>query len=206
MIFGLIIFSESILHAQNFKFGLLTGFDIANARLTNKPDIEGDLRIYYPMISFNANGYIGFRSARFWGLSVEPGFIQKGGVQLMNKEDKKDDLKFKLNYIQIPILADFYLTNKLFISIGPELAYMLNAKVKSKDNSNDISDIYDNDFEISGLIGINYNIIKKLDIALRYSHGLSYTMKIIWRGDFGDYLGKSKEYNQYFQLLVRLKI
>lgn len=28
------------------------------------------------MVSFNANGYIGFRSESFWVMSLEPGFIQ----------------------------------------------------------------------------------------------------------------------------------
>ena len=206
IVFCLIIFSEGIINAQKFKFGLLVGLDIANAHLTDKPDIEGDLRMYYPMIAFNANGFIEFKSTGFVGFSTEPGFIQKGGLQKYDKDNKDDDVRIQLNYIQIPILVDLYMSNKLFLSIGPELAYMINARAKSKDNSYDISNLYDNEFEISGLIGINYNIIEKIDVGLRYSHGLSYTMKILWRSGFGDYVGESKDYNQYFQLIVKFRI
>jgi len=201
-IFGLIILSGLNIYAQDFKFGLLAGFDVVNARLTNKPETEGDSRVFYPMISFNANGYVGFKSARFWGISCEPGFIQKGGVT----KGVNNNIRIQLNYIQIPILFDFFIQDKIFISVGPELSYMINAKARSKDNSNDISDLYDKDFEVSGMIGINYNIIDKLDLGLRYNHGLTYISKIAWTNAIGEFQGESKEYNQYFQLVVRFKI
>ena len=83
---------------------------------------------------------------------------------------------------------------------------MINAKAKTKDNSNDISEFYDNKFELSGLIGINYTINKNVDIGLRYNHGLTYTSKITWVDSMGNLLDNSKEYNQYIQLIIRLKI
>ena len=204
--FALILFSGLSLKAQDIKFGVLAGLDVAKAHMTNIPDIAKDATAYYPMISFNINGYAGYKSAGFWGLSVEPGFIQKGGVVQYDKDSQDDDVRFQLFYAQLPILADFYITDKFFASIGPEFAYLINAKAKSKDHSNDIWSFYDNYFEISGLIGLNYNIIEKVDIGLRYSHGITYTRKITWTDENGKPLGESKEYNQYFQLIVRFKI
>lgn len=62
--------------SQNFKFGLAAGIDITNAHLTNKPDgYYSDNQVYYPMIAYNFNGYIGYKQSESWGLSIEPGFI-----------------------------------------------------------------------------------------------------------------------------------
>ena len=66
--------------------------------------------------------------------------------------------------------------------------------------------MYDRRFELSGFIGINYNVIDNLDIGLRYNHGLTYTSKIIWINELGEETGVSKDYNQYFQLILRFKI
>jgi len=199
---GLLVISNLTAFSQNFKFGLVAGFDIANAHLTNKPDGFGDNQVYYPMIAYNFNGYIGYKKTESWGLSIEPGFIQKGGRQ----KSSDDYIRFNLNYIQLPVLFDYYIADKFYVSIGPELSYMMNAKVKSKDNSNDITDLYDRRFELSGLVGINYRIIDKLDIGLRYNHGLTYTSKITWTNEFGESVGELKDYNQYFQLIVKWKI
>ena len=206
---GLIFLIGMKINAQGIKFGLTAGSVFANANLTNKPDHYGHYRVYYPMLSYNINGYIGYKSAGFWGLSAEPGIIQKGGIQRYDKSTKNDDLRFQLNYLQLPLLAEIYFNDKLFASIGPEIAYMMNAKVTNKIFSkykSDITKLYDNKFELSGIIGINYNIIQKIDVGLRYNHGLTYTQEIIWTDEIGTPLGTSKEYNQYIQFILRFKI
>ena len=201
-----LIFSFSILlslkaSAQEFKFGASTGSTFANATLTDKPEDFNNERIYYPQAFFNLNGYVGYKSKSFWGVSLEPGFIQKGG-----KTKGDYNSKIKQNYFQLPILADLYVGEKFYLSIGPEIAYMINAKVKSDIDKSDITDIYDNRLELSALIGVNYNIYKNFDIGLRYNRGLTYTQELIWTGDTGEIVGTSKVYNQYFQFLVKFKI
>lgn len=201
LILGLLLASGLNANAQNLKFGILAGFDVANSHLTNKPN-GYDSRFYYPIISFNANGYVGYKNAGFWGISAEPGFIQKGGRQ----KGIDDDIRIHLNYLQLPILLDLYMSDKIFISIGPELSYMINAKAKSKHYSNNITEWYEKRVELSAIVGINYQLTDKLDIGFRYNHGLTYTSKIIFTDEFGTELRDIKEYNQYFQLLVRFKI
>lgn len=206
ILLGLLLSFKTNIFAQEINYGLLGGIDFANARLTNKPKANGDSRIFHPMVSFNVNGYIGYKISRLWGLSAEPGFIQKGGVMLYDKENKDDNKRLQLNYLQLPILVDFYMGEKLFLSVGPEFAYMINAKLKSKDNLQDISKFYENDFEISGVLGINYNIHANFDIGIRYNHGLTYSSILTLRDADGASIGESKEYNQYFQVFVRFKL
>jgi hypothetical protein len=201
ILLGLLLASGLSANAQNLKFGILAGFDVANSHLMNKPKWY-DSRVYYPMISFNLNGYVGYKNSGFWGLSAEPGFIQKGGRQ----KGIDENIRFQINYLQLPILLDLYISDKFFISIGPEFSFLINSKAKSTHSSNTIEDIYDKWFELSGLVGVNYQLTDKLDIGMRYNHGLTYTSKITFTDIFGNQLAEIKEYNQYFQLIVRFKI
>lgn len=182
------------LFAQEFNYGIVGGLDIAKTRLLNIPDDNNSTQIY-PIAVFNINGHFGYKSAGFWGFSIEPGFIQKGWKFKFNFNDEITEEKIKLNYIQIPFLADFYISNKFFISVGPELAYLINNKF----------DVYDN-LELSAMAGINYSLHKNFDIGLRYNHGITSTSSIEWTDTTGLPIGESNEYNQYLQVFGRFKI
>ena len=198
----LLLYSGLNLFSQEFKFGFLAGFDVAKSYLANNIPENTANSDYHPMISYNVNGYIGYKSKGIWGLSVEPGFIQKGySIKFQNH-----NVRFQLNYLQMPVLADIYFTDKIFLSVGPELAYLLNAKIKTVSDKGDISDIYDRKFELSGIAGINYKITGKFDAGFRYSHGFMYTMEIPYTDANGHLIAKSEEYNQYFQLIVRYRL
>ena len=184
--------------AQKYSYGLQGGFDLANLQMTNKPASAKGFTTFHPLATFNVNGYFGYRFSRFVGISAEPGFIRKGGTQDVH-------FRFLLNYIQLPVLADIFFTEKLFLSVGPEFSYLINARGKSKTASNDITSLYDNRYELSGLIGLNYHITKNIDAGLRYDHGFTYISKIIWTNEYNQPVGESKQYNQYFQLFVRIR-
>lgn len=191
-------------NAQDFAFGLVAGFDVANTRISNMPDPYDGNKPYYPLIAFNVNAHISFKSKSFWAVSIEPGFIQKG--EHYRYDDKNKNIKFIYNYFQIPIFVDFFPTKKLSFSIGPEFAFLVNAKAKSKDDSNDVTDIYHEKFEISALVGVNYNVFKYIDIGLRYSRGLTHILAFTFTDETGTTIGEGKLYNQYFQFFVRFKI
>jgi len=213
--FVLIIFlalnSGLILKAQELKFGVITGLNISRRQVTNIKDYTDESKIYYPLLMPNANMYIGYKSKSFWGLSFEPGYIQKGGlrkdfaVQIGNTSYIPQDVKYISNYIQMPVLLDLYFTKKLFISVGPEFAYLINSKVKSQIYSFDMTENFQK-IEIAGVIGLNYNLIKCIDIGFQYNHGVTKSSTLWWVDDFGSLLGTSKEYNQYFQFKIRFKL
>jgi hypothetical protein len=180
--------------------------NIVKAYTTNIQIREDNSRVYDPMISYNVNGYLGYKSGGFWGISFEPGYIQKGGAQRYETETKEDDIRIQLNYIQMPVLFDLYVIKKIFISVGPEFAYMINATSKSMEESNDIWNLYTRSFEVSGLIGINFNIIKNFDIGIRYNHGITWISKVIYLDTDNSMETPSEEFNQYLQLFARFKI
>ena len=192
--------------AQELKFGGISGVMVSKAFFKNSSatdlyetdDIDS-------RVSFNVNAFVAYKNSERWGISVEPGFIQKGFSLPVENGTIQGDAKIRLNYIQLPVLAEFYATKKLYFSVGPEFAYLLNAKYKMQEKT-DITDIYDNRFEVSGLAGVNYNIYKNFDIGLRYSRGLTKTSGIIFMNEQGEYTGESKEFNQYLQFILKFRI
>ncbi len=202
IVIGIVMISCSTAFSQNFRFGLVAGFDMANWNITNIPEGHIDNLLYEPIITYNLNGYIGYKKSELWGLSIEPGFMQKGS----RRKNYDKFIRYNLNYLQLPVLLDYYIFDRFYISIGPEFSYLLNAKIKSNDYINDVTTLFNRRFELSGLFGLNYMIGNKLEFGIRYNHGLSYISKIIWSNDFGVIDGESKDYNQYFQVVLKFKI
>ena len=194
------------LEAKNIRFGLLAGFVVPNARVANKPEIYSDYRVFYPMYSFSINGYIEYKISENWGISAEPGFIRKGGVVRFGLNHYMSSIRLTLNYIQIPVLANFYFSDRFFVSIGPEFAYLINSEENLPTNATGLSHFNENAFEVSAMIGLNYCLSIKVDIGLRYSYALTCNSLLTWTDGYGPSIGQSKVYNQYFQLLIRFKI
>ena len=184
--------------AQEFNYGVMFGVNSSNKRLSDK---EIGKEMFGAKTTFNLNAFIEYKSKGFWGISIEPGFIQKGSNEnFYSLEGDKYD-NSQLNYIQVPLLAELFATEKLYFSIGPEFSYLLSSKMKSDDSKIDITDFYDKRFELSGIIGVNYNVLKKFDIGIRYSYGLTSILELD-----STHNGLVKEYNKYFQFLIKYRI
>ena len=202
IIMGFALFIGASLNAQKLKFGLLGGLDIVNIYMTPlEPRQIG--QPYGNMRAFNINCFVSYKNKGFWGFSIEPGFIQKGGTQGAQQRDR-----LELNYLQIPTLAHLYIFQKLYLSIGPEFSYMISAKFISfyTDFTANIYSDYKDKIELSGLAGVNYKITQWIDLGLRYNHGISPLRKVPLYGDKFKILGQAKMYNQYYQLVVKIRI
>lgn len=182
--------------AQKINYGIVAGVDMANLNITG---IETKNPIKWTP-TFNVNAHVGYRSNTFWGLSVEPGFIVKGGAT----EDP--EIKMKLNYLQMPLLVDFYLNERVSVSCGPELAYLLSATQELNGKSYDFEDWYNKKFEFSGVVGLNYKITRNFDLGLRFNLGLTQISEAKYFDENGIRFSNAKEYNQYLQCFVRFKI
>lgn len=192
------------LNAQNLEFGVKSGLGIANIHITNLPNSETNSDLYSPAMSYTFNGTLSYKSKGRWGFSFEPGLIKKGWIS--NKKDSNEN-KIGLHYLQLPVLSDFYLSDNLYFSIGPEINYLLNAKYKSNYGTEEISNIM-RKLELSALINGTYKILDNLDIGIRYSRGLTLTSdKFFWVPDeLSENPNKLKVYNQYLQFFIKVKI
>ena len=192
--------------AGDFKIGVSAGFDMTNTDQTYVGTIGNAQIGYYPIPSYNINAYLGYKPEGRLGFSIEPGLIRKGAARRDDVNYGGQDSQYKLNYIQAPVLADIYLTKRLFISVGPEFGLLAKALVYTDGGSYDVDLLYDNRLEISGILGINYSLFKFLDLGFKYNHGIIHTTSITYTGDSGDEIGETRDYNQYWQFMVRFKI
>ncbi len=106
----------------------------------------------------------------------------------------------------MPLLVDFYLNERVSVSCGPELAYLLSAKQEWERETYDLEDWYNKKFEFSGVVGLNYKITRNFDLGVRYSHGLTQTTDIDHFDENGVLIPNGKEFNHYAQLFVRFKL
>ncbi len=78
--------------------------------------------------------------------------------------------EYKLDYIQIPILAKIYLYKGFSLEIGPSFNFLVNDK-KIRE-SNTITDIGEK-FEFSGILGVSYKLSRGLIGSFRYTNSLT---------------------------------
>ena len=86
------------------------------------------------------------------------------------------DVDLNLDYLNLPLMAKFYVGEGFSLEAGPQVGYLLSAKVKAsgvgESEEEDIKDV------VKGIdFGVNFGIGYKLDIGLnfgaRYNLGLS---------------------------------
>lgn len=203
------------LQAQQIHYGLGAAYVITNAHVIKSNDYAKG--IFSPMHSYSIHGFIEFRFAGAWGMAAEPGLIRKGGG-VDGKNHYLGDFDLQLHYFHLPLLAHLYYSDKLYVSFGPEFSFLLS-------NDGNVPDLpatftpsekaayqmftpfEEHAFEISAMIGLNYKLIKHIDIGLRYSHALTKFSETSWinpRYPIGyGIMGYANVYNQYLQLIVR---
>jgi len=110
------------------------------------------------------------------------------------KVKNANDAKVNYGYINIPILANYYVVKGLAIKAGIQPGFMVSAKAKQGDTSVNIKD-YCKKFDFAIPVGVSYEIANVVFDA-RYNIGLTKTAK-------GDNVEKTK--NSVFQFTVGYK-
>ncbi len=110
------------------------------------------------------------------------------------------DGKFKLNYLNLPVMAKVYVSDGFFLEAGPQLGYLLTAKdeyespgLSGEDDLKDEGLI--KDIDVGGNVGLGYQLDSGLNFGARYNFGLTNI------NDFGDSVDFSQK-NSVISLLV----
>ena len=96
---------------------------------------------------------------------------------------KNIDAKLNYGYINIPILANYYVVKGLAIKAGIQPGFMVSAKGKQGDTSTNIKD-YCKKFDFTIPVGVSYEIANVVFDA-RYNFGLTKTVKDAEKGKNG---------------------
>lgn len=148
-------------HAQRFSGKLIGGI--------NASQIEGD-----GIVGFNQPGiYLG-GGASFpltSSLSFEPEFVfsQKGSRTSLEENDRLGRyFEFRLNYLEMPLLLNYYLRPDLDVIAGFSPAILLNARTTDLNFDFDVTNRFSR-IDYGMTLGAEYIAWKRLGIQLRWT-------------------------------------
>ena len=148
-------------NAQGVKFGVKGGISLTN--LTGD-DIEDNSS----KVGFLVGGFAEIKLTEKFAIQPELLFATQG----TKFEADGDDLKYNLNYLNVPVMAKFYVADKFSLEAGPQIGFLLSAKAKAGDEDEDVKDFFKSvDFGVN--FGAGYDFTENLSAGVRYNLGLA---------------------------------
>lgn len=177
--FGLVSAQSSVVGPE---FGIKGGANMSN--LYSDDEGVDDNNVLW---GFNAGVYAAFPISDNIFIQPEILFTTKGAELEYNSDFASGTSKFKLNYVEVPLLVRFDLTENFNIHVGGYASYLVSSKVTGDGDIEFDEELDADDFErfdagLSAGIGIKLNPI---GIGLRYNYGLTTI------GKERDFLGSS---------------
>lgn len=173
--------------AQNLKYGIKGGLNVSNQSYNFSGAITPTNNS--SLIGFNIGGYTEYKISNRFYIQPELLFSIQGGqfndiIYLrLNFNDPGEYVDVKqvnyLSYINIPIMAKYFIVKKFNIELGPQFGFLISSRSKTSYNSptHSMENLYDNkDFFNSIDYGINlgseYHVSNKISLGLRYYLGI----------------------------------
>jgi hypothetical protein len=151
------IFSFSLANAQRTNFGVKLGFNSSTVEVTDGADYDAKSGIHI-------GGLAHIHISDHFAVQPELVFSCLGG--------EVDDSKLKLNYINVPVLAQYMFSNGFRLQTGPQLGFLVSSELKFGDVEVDIDDAY-NSIDFGWTLGAGYVFSSGIGIDARYNIGLS---------------------------------
>lgn len=188
IIAAIAVMAFGVTNAQQTRFGIKGGLNLSTV-------VGGDVENAKTLVGFHVGGFAEIHVVEKFYIQPELLFSAQGAKA---KGGFGNDANVKLNYLNIPVLAKYYIVDKKFsVEAGPQLGVLLSAKVEDEDIK-DITRSVDLGFNI----GAGYSFTDNLSIGLRYTIGLSpLSDKDI--DDSDDYFNSAKNSNLALSLAYK---
>jgi long-subunit fatty acid transport protein len=167
-------------NAQDVKFGAKAGLNISN--ITGDTDELG----YSSKTGLFFGGFAEVKISDKFSFQPELLFSNLGvkSEEVDILDDYKYESKIVLNYLNVPLMAKFYVADKFSLEAGPQLGFLLSSKAKytetfdgdTESGSEDIKDTF-NGFDFGFNFGTSYDFTNNISAGVRYSVGLSNILK-----------------------------
>ena len=161
LIIAIIVFGLTNLNAQEVKFGAKAGLNLASITGDETDGIES-------------------RTAFHVGAVAEISISDKFSVQpelLYSAQGAKDsfegiDVDAKIDYLNLPIMAKYYVAEGFSLELGPQVGFLLSAKAEGGGESIDFKD-ETKGIDFGANFGVGYKLESGLNFGARYNLGLS---------------------------------
>lgn len=171
-------------YAQGVSGGLKLGLNLANQTIsasgfTTSPSFRPSL---------HAGGYLTLMISSKLGVQPEVLYSGQGA--------KQGEYTLKLNYIAVPVLVRFNITDRFNIHAGPQIGILAGAKAKMGSESEDVKDQFKST-DIGLAAGLGVDLPMGLNFGFRFVKGMSNIS-----ADSDD--AKYKNYNLQFSVGYKL--
>lgn len=149
--------------AQEVSFGVKGGLNIA------KLTAYGDSRA---LAGFNIGGLVHIGLDDNWAIQPELLYSAQGTKRSNALEIGNIPGIIKLNYVNIPVMAQYTIADGFFVEAGPQLGILASAKYRVNNHTSDIKDnMRSIDFGLG--FGCGYQFDMGLGVNARYNFGLT---------------------------------
>ena len=176
-ILAIAIAATGSVNAQDVKIGAKVGLNLAS--ITGDGDVYGE----------DSDTKIGFNQGLFAEISLSDKFIfqpellfsTQGNVYKQGSFDDLIKITIELDYLNIPLLIKYAVSDKFALEFGPQLGFLLSANTDVEgilfDNETisvrqDVKDSFKS-IDLGLNFGISIDVSEKVMIGARYNLGLS---------------------------------
>ncbi len=152
------------LHAQNVTFGAKAGVNFATLNGDDAEDADS-------RTSFHIGATAEFSLSDTF--SIQPELLYSG--QGFTESGTNYEGTGKMDYLNLPIMAKFYVAEGLSLEVGPQVGFLLSAKGEIKDDGEtEEYDFKDNvkSVDFGANFGVGYKLDSGINFGFRYNLGL----------------------------------
>lgn len=172
----LLLSAVSFSPAQSFYGGITMG--------VSGSQIDGDEQSGYNKAGLLAGVFVGRDLAPNIALNIEMYYVGKGALMNTKYPDGTVSQEFKthLNYIEMPVLAEWKVHEKFSVSGGLASAFLISSKLYYLQSLIPETQYSMKDFDFSPMAKVDFHFSERLNINLRFSYSV-----LTIRNDFGWY-------------------
>jgi len=158
-------FGFALMNAQDINFGAKAGVNFASITGDDTDDLDMRTSLHVGVV---AEIVI---SETF---SFQPELLYS--AQGAKESIENVDLTFKVDYLNLPLMAKFYVGEGFSLEAGPQIGFLLSSKFEGEEDGNSMSvDMKDYlkgiDFGLN--LGLGYKLESGLNFGARYNFGFS---------------------------------
>ncbi len=162
---------------REMSFGVKGGVNFAN--VTGKGFDDRSSRT-----SFHVGALAEFPIQEIFSIQVEALYSGQG-FEYDFRGPTGDKAEYQLDYINVPVLAKFYLSPSISIEVGPQFSFVVNEEFDSRplDDSGDLdltgTPAEAETFDFGGVAGLTFQTPSGIFATARYNHGFTDIVKNI---------------------------
>jgi opacity protein-like surface antigen len=182
---GISYFTHAQAGIDHIAYGVKGGLNLANVK---GKDVEGTSTL----LGFHGGVQANLPLAAGFSLQPELFYSSEGAKMKVQMPGDGDEIieataKTHLNYLNLPVLLQYQHASGAFAVTGPQIGYLLSAKVKMNGASEDVKESF-NKINFGWTLGVGYVIpATSIGIDVRYNFGLAKLAK----GVDGEAAGKA---------------